>query len=115
MSPLIAPGGSPHGREPIRRHDSYRVVPDADMEVPLHGEVAPILGEEPLAPCPVCELSGGALTWSEGFFSCHGCWTRAPDSVPFRHADGCPKACLLPDCAEHASAEREHSAGEAVS
>lgn len=102
VSPLVAPAAVPHVREPVRRHNRYRVVPDADMGVPLHEEVNPIVGEEPLDPCPVCEVSGSAITWRDGHFSCHGCWTRATDSLPFQHADGCPRACWLPDCTEHA-------------
>ena len=102
-SPLVAPAEYAHVYEPVRHNDNYRVVSDADMDLSLHEEVDPILGEEPLDPCLVCEVAGGALVWRDGMFSCHGCWTRTKDSVPFQHAEGCPKACWLPGCSAHGS------------
>ena len=99
-SPLREPATYPSVQEPTRRNDLYRVVPDVDMDVPLHDGVDPILGVGP-DPCPVCEVAGGALVWREGMFACHGCWTRTKDSVPFQHAVGCPKACWLPGCSAH--------------
>lgn len=103
-SPLVVPATYPSDREPIRRNDNYRVVADADMDFPLHQGVDPVLGVGP-DPCPVCEVSGGVLVWRDGMFSCHGCWTRTKDSVPFKHADGCPKVCWLPGCSAHSGGE----------
>lgn len=108
-SPLVAPITYPSEREPIRQNDNYRVVADADMDFPLHQGVDPVL-DAGSDPCPVCEVSGGALTWIQGFFSCHGCWTKHPDSTAFRHADGCPKECWLPGCVQHPQRSRDVTA-----